>query len=166
MGTNTTAPWPSRTGCDCCLPEKVFQVPTCLLLLFPCSKPEVFLCPGKEPPSVVGCCSLQLEQLSAVGQTLTTVFSTHPARRCWEWDLSSPSGTATAPNCSCGLSPTPPAFGDTAVMPRGHNSHISSSAQLQGMRCPCPSAFLPLLLQAVQSISSSQDLPCHPSLTA
>lgn len=31
-------------------------------------KPEVFLCPGKEAPSVAGCCSLQLEQDNGADQ--------------------------------------------------------------------------------------------------
>lgn len=70
------------------------------------------------------------------------------------------------PTPSLCLSPIPPVSRDLAAVLRGHNSHISSSAQLQGMRCPCPSASLALLPQAVQSVSSSQDVPCHPSLTA
>lgn len=61
MGTNNTSPWPPGAGCDCCFPEKVVQVPTCSLFLFPCSKPVVFLYPEKEGPSVAGFCSLQLE---------------------------------------------------------------------------------------------------------
>lgn len=120
---------------------------------------------GRRPPlwqDVALCSWWMMGQLSALGQILTPVSSTHPVRRCWKWALYN---TATAPNCSCSLSPIPPAFGDLASMPKGHNSHISNSAQLQGMRCPCPSAFLLLLPQAVQS-SSSQDLLCYPSLTA
>lgn len=165
MGTNTTSPWPPRTGCDCCLPEKVVQVPTYLLLLFPCSKPEVFLCPGKEAPSTAGCCSLHLEQLSTVGQTLTPVSSTHPARRCWEWALSSPSVLLLLPVVPVAFLP--------CLQPSGtllQRCSAPTSAALHSpgnaTRFPCPSASLLLLPQAVQFISSSQDLPCHPSLIA
>lgn len=47
----------------------------------------------------------KMEVLRTAGQTLTPVSSTHAGRRCLEWDLSSPSDTATAPNCSCSQVP-------------------------------------------------------------